>query len=218
MAKTKKESKETEDDEEKLIKADDEDKIEDDDESEARGNANGEDTEKSDDESEEDLKKEDKEDDEDTEKAEGNPEEENADAKTDGHTVTTAPLINQTPGQFVPQSGIAGKRTASVGSMVGGQSPSAVSYGKSAEADLLKSPLYMNLSKQLAGFEKAMQVKVDAMVKSFEARFDNLNKALTALENMPIRKAFSEDITGTSNPVEAATFEKKIETGRVRFH
>jgi hypothetical protein len=153
---------------------------------------------KADDEEEEDLKKEeDEEEDEDaTEKGElggVNPEEDaNASAQA-GNTVSPNQGVPSTQDVFVPQSRVAGKRNASAGSLAGGQSPSEVSYtGKSGKADLLKSPLYVGMSKQIGDFQKAMTEKLEAVEKSFSDRIANLDKAFKALENMPVRKALTE--------------------------
>lgn len=147
-----------------------------------------------DDEKEDMEKKDDEEDEDKTEKGEGeSPEEGAEEADQAGNTISPNAGTPSTQDVFVPSSGVAGKRNASAGSKVGGQSPSEVSYtGKSAQPDLLKSPLYVGMSKQLNNFQKAMNDKFTAIEKSFADRISNLDKALKVLENQPVHKAFAD--------------------------
>ena len=136
-------------------------------------------------------------------------------------TASTAAQNTTTPGAvigvkqdiFVPQSGI------STGRMASGSSPSETHYaGKSASVDLQKSPLFVELSKQMEGLEKAMKAKVEALEKSMADRMANAQKALDKIEKFyaqPFYKAMNENTQPEA--VVQKSVKKQIEEGNVKF-
>lgn len=100
------------------------------------------------------------------------------------------------------------------------QSPSEVSYtGKSyGNVDLNKSPLYVELSKQIGEMNKALMGKVNAIEKSMNDRLVNLQKTMSAVEKFydrPLYKSVDENVNPEA--VQAQSISKQIESGKVRF-
>lgn len=142
-----------------------------------------------------------------------NPEEE-AQASTTGSASTSPGMgVPSTQNIFVPQSNI------NVGGTSTGQSPSETHYsGKSVQPDLMKSPLFVQLNKQLDEMKKASEKKLEAMEKSMTDRLANITKTLAKVEefyNKPLYKGFAENVNPEA--VQRKTISKQLEDGKVRF-
>ena len=142
-----------------------------------------------------------------------NPEEAGA-SSNDGNSSTSPGMgVPSAQNVFVPQSNI------NVGGTSTGQSPSETHYsGKSANTDLMKSPLFVNINKQLDEMRKSYEKKLTAMEKSMTDRLANITKTLKNVEefyNKPLYKGFAEN----TNPeaVQRKTISKQLEDGKVRF-
>jgi hypothetical protein len=147
------------------------------------------------------------------EKEEANPEQDTASATDANSTVTTGSVIAGKPDIFVPQTRVAGSRDASTGgNMVESFS------GKSIQPDLMKSPLFVEISKQLTDMKASTEKKLAAIEKSVTDRVANIQKSVEVLDKLskqPIYKAVSE-----SNAPEAIVREgikEQIEKGKLRF-
>ena len=171
---------------------------------------------------EEETEKEAEDEDEDEEETEKDafggkdPEEEAVSSESEGHTTTSKPVVGNRQHVLVPSSNVAGSRYSNAGSSQMGQSPSDVSYaGKSVNPDLLKSPLFVELSGQMNEFEKSFAKKVDSMEKSFNQRLANMQKTLEAVEkyyeNMPLNKSINESLA------KSASISDRIQKGEVRY-
>jgi len=142
-----------------------------------------------------------------------NPEEEAQASTTGGASTSPGMGVPSTQNVFVPQSNI------NVGGTSTGQSPSETHYsGKSASTDLMKSPLFVNINKQLDEMRKSYEKKLTAMEKSMTDRLANITKTLKNVEefyNKPLYKGFAEN----TNPeaIRSKTISKQIEDGKVRF-
>lgn len=158
---------------------------------------------------------------EETEKGKGGGEspEESAASGTDANSSLSPGMgVPSTQNVYVPASGIGGERNASPGKATG-VAPGDVGYsGKSARADLQKSPLFVGLSKEVQSFQRAIEKKMDAMEKSFGDRITNLNKTLKKVEefyNRPLRKGFAENVSPEGTQGESISTQ--IEKGKVRY-
>jgi len=141
------------------------------------------------------------------------PEEDTASA-TDANSSTSPGMgVPSTQNVFVPNSNISTPSGAT------GRSPSEVSYsGKSFKPDLMKSPLWMNINKQLDELRKAYEKKLEAMEKSMTDRLTNITKTLKNVEefyNKPLYKGFAENVNPEA--VRKDTISKQIAEGKVRY-
>lgn len=186
-----------------------------------------EETEKSDDEDKDDVEKsEDSEDDEeekkkkkkakkeaeeedDVEKAglEEDPEEAEDESTDSEHTISpNASVPSQSQNVFVPPSDVKVDREQST------------PMDKSVNPDLMKSPLFVNLSSQIDGIRDAVSKKVDALEKSVNDRLSNVLKDMGKLEKFykqSFYKAVNENVSPEST--QAQTITKQLEDGKVRF-
>ena len=87
--------------------------------------------------------------------------------------------------------------------------------GKSVEPDLMKSPLYMGIMKQLDGIQDSMSKKIDAMEKSVNDRLANTKKDLEKFYSQSMYKAVGENVSPEGTPL--LSIQKQIEEGKVRF-
>lgn len=128
------------------------------------------------------------------------------------------------PGMGVPSTqqvlnnptGVNGSRNATPGSFAGGQSPSDVHYsGKEAgaEPELMKSPLYTELSKAIDGMQKALNKKVEALEKSVADRLGNIQKAMDRFYSQPFYKAVDENVNPEA--IQKMTIKEQIEKGTI---
>ena len=104
-------------------------------------------------------------------------------------------------------TGVTGERTAT-----GKPTPSETTY-KSTE--LMKSPLFVELDKQLKSMTKSFEQRLDDMEKSIKTRMVNLQKTVSKVEefyNKPFYKDVDSSAPGTDN-----TISKKIKDGTVRY-
>jgi hypothetical protein len=128
-------------------------------------------------------KKKKSEDEEDVEKGEGEtPEQSAADSNTEGQTASPGAGVPSRQNVAHGQSSVPSNMNASNGSM-GGQSPSEVSYSKSGQPDMTKSPLYVQLSKQIGSMEQAVLKKFASVEQTVNARIDNMMKELAKAED-----------------------------------
>lgn len=127
------------------------------------------------------------------------------------------------PGMGVPStqqvlsnnSGIGGARNASSGSSAG-QSPADVHYsGKEAgvEPELMKSPLFVELSKAIDGMQKALNKKVEALEKSVADRLGNIQKSMEKFYSQPFYKAIDDSIGAEG--VHKMSIKDQIEKGTI---
>jgi hypothetical protein len=159
---------------------------------------------------------EEEEEEEETEKGEMggvNPAESASMSTSEQHTTTTRPVIGSRQHVLTPTSNIAGTRIGR------GTTPSEVSYtGKSVEPDLLKSPLFVELSGQIEQFQKTFDKKILAVEKSVSDRLANIQKAMEKVEafyKQPMYKAVSENVSPES--VQKQSIKEQIEKGKIRF-
>lgn len=146
-----------------------------------------------------------------------NPQEDTASSTDANSSISPNMGVPSTQNVFVPQSNARVGREASSGSSAG-QSPSEVSYGKSVEPDLMKSPLFTGLSSQMTELQKAFEKKLEAMEKSFNDRVANINKSVAEIEKFykqPFYKAINENVNPEA--VEQKPFSKQIADGKVRY-
>lgn len=140
---------------------------------------------------------------------EGSPGEESQEGADAQHSTTSASVIGTKQDVFVPSSGI------QTGRMATGNTPSETHYsGKSA--DMNKSPVFREISKQIADMGKAMDQKFAAIEKSFEDRVKNMQKAVEKFYSQPLYKA-----VGENNGPEATLrkgISEQIKDGQVRFN
>jgi hypothetical protein len=142
-----------------------------------------------------------------------NPKEDTASATDANSTITTGNVIGTAQHVLTPNSGIAGTRNAS------GNEPSNTTYsGKSANTDLNKSPLFIELSKQMTGLDKAIKAKIEALEKSMSDRIANAQKALNKIEkfySQPFYKAIDESVSPEATMHKS--IEEQIKAGKVQF-
>lgn len=166
-------------------------------------------------------KAEEDEEDEETEKGElggENPQEDTASATDANSTLSPNAGVPSTQNVFVPQSNVRVSRESSSGSSMG-QSPSEVSYGKSANTDLLKSPLYTQLSSQIEALKKSFEKKLEAIDKSMSDRVENLQKTAKQIEafyKQPLYKSIDEDAAAESGFAKKS-IKEQIDAGKVNF-
>jgi hypothetical protein len=149
-----------------------------------------------------------------------NPQEQAEAAGTSASTITPSPLTPSPPQHiYVPPTGVVGERMGTIGSIATGQAPSEVSYsGKSVNPDLLKSPLFVELSGQLENLQKAFNKKLEAVEKSVSNRIVNLQKSIGQVEkfyNQPFYKAIDEGFGPEG--IQKQTITQQIKEGKVRF-
>jgi len=139
-----------------------------------------------------------------------NPGEAAQSSSTEGHTTTSKPVINTRQNVFNPKTNVSSARNASDGKAQMGQSPSDISYtGKSVNPDLMKSPLFQELDRNINGIRTVMSKKIDSVEKSMNDRLDNLTKVMEKLEkfyNYPFYK--SQDV---SNSVSEKSLKDKAD-------
>jgi hypothetical protein len=141
------------------------------------------------------------------------PQESAESSSTDEHTTTPGKMTGKPQNVFTPQSGIPGNRMGT------GRSPSEITYsGKSVEPDLMKSPLFVELSGEIEDLQKAVAKKVDAIEKSVSDRLDNIQKSVEKIEKFykqPFYKAIDENVSPESTT--RKSIEKQLEDGKIRF-
>ena len=140
-----------------------------------------------------------------------NPEESEGKASSGESTLSPGASVPSKPQNvIVPPSDVDGKRTQ--------ETP----MGKSVEPDLMKSPLYMGISKQIEEMRTALDSKFEAVYKSYNDRLDNMTKELQKAEkamqefySKSFQKAYGENVSPESTQL--LSIEKQIEMGKVRF-
>jgi len=163
---------------------------------------------------------EDEEDEDETEKGElggQNPQEDTASATDANSTLSPNAGVPSTQNVFVPQSNVRVGRESSSGSSAG-QSPSEVTYGKSANTDLLKSPLFVELSSQIGALKKSFEKKLEAIDKSMSDRVENLQKTAKQIEafyKQPLYKSIDEN--AAPEAVMKKSVKEQIDAGKVKF-
>lgn len=151
-------------------------------------------------------------------KGEGTNPEEDTSSATDANSTISPGNPASTQDVFVPSSSVSTGREANHAAATG-EAPSEVSYGKSAEPDLLKSPLYLEISKGLSSLQESMSKKLEAVEKSVNDRVANLQKALGEVEKFyksPMYKAVSEN-SGAEALKKESSVAEQIAKGQVRF-
>jgi ATP-dependent Clp protease ATP-binding subunit ClpA len=145
---------------------------------------------------------------------------EGADASNQsGNTISPNAGTPSTQNVFIPQSGINVGRNSTSGTAQMGQSPSDVHYtGKSASLDLIKSPLFNEITNKLNNLQKSNEKKLDSIEKSMNDRIANLTKLLEKVEKaiqfqaeQPLYKGFNEPIAKDES------FTKKLKDGQVKY-
>lgn len=143
---------------------------------------------------------------------EQNPSESAEAASQAGSTVTPGKQTGQAQDVFVPQSGIPGSR------MGQGKTPGQESYsGKSANPDLMKSPLFVELSKNIESLKGAVSKKLEAVEKSMQDRLANIEKDLKKFYDQPFYKAVVDVPGNVGNAKGQETVAEKIGKGNARF-
>ena len=89
---------------------------------------------------------------------------------------------------------------------------------KSVNPDLLKSPLFMSLSKQMDGIREAVSKKITALEKSVNDRLNNVMKDMGKIEKF-YKQGFYKAINENTGPetVKQQTISKQITDGEVRY-
>jgi hypothetical protein len=133
---------------------------------------------------------------------------------TAGHTITPGKMTGQKQNVFNPETKIQGTRIGT------GTTPGQESYSsKSVEnTDLLKSPLFTELSKQIGDMQKSIGKKVEAVEKSFADRLANLQKTVEAVEkfySQPLHKGFVENAAPEGSIQKSV--KQQLEEKNVRF-
>jgi len=144
------------------------------------------------------------EDDKEDVKKTGNPEEEGAKAAASGTITPGDPMAP--PQVFVPTSNV----TVS--------SEHVTPMGKSVEPDLLKSPLWVGINKQLESMQDTLGKKVDSLQKSVDDRLKNIKTDMEKIEkfySQSFYKAAAEE-TGPEG-LKMESFSKQLERGEIRF-
>jgi len=135
------------------------------------------------------------------------PEESEAAGASEGHTTTPGLGVPSKPQDvFVPSSTVEGKREQST------------PMGKSVNTDLLKSPLFVNLTKQMDAMQDALTKKVDAIQKSVEDRMKNIKSDMEKIEkfySQSFHKAISEEVGPEG--IQSQSISKQIESGKIRI-
>lgn len=153
----------------------------------------------------EDLKKEEDEEDEEEKKKKAE-KEAGAIAPQEAEASSSQGKLSGNQNVFVPQSSVDGKREQ--------ETP----MGKSVEPDLMKSPLFVELSGQIGEFQKAFDKKIEAMEKSVEDRLANLQKTVSKVEQFykaPLYKAVSENVGAESGFKKS--LKEQITEGNIKY-
>lgn len=135
-----------------------------------------------------------------------NPEESASQSTTPEHTTTPGEVVGGKQNVFVPSSSVDGKREQ--------ETP----MGKGFEPDLQKSPLFVNISKQLEAMQAAMETKVEALQKSVDDRMKNIKSDVEKLEKFysgSFYKAASEEVGPES--IKQESFAKMLAEGKVKY-
>lgn len=144
---------------------------------------------------------------------EQNPEEGAAEGKKDSNTLTPGKMTGKPQNVFVPPTNVPGSRIAS------GNTPSETHYaGKSVDPDFQKSPLYVEMNKQMDNLAVVFSKKLDSVEKSVKDRIDNVLKMMEKIEEFnkkSFNKAYSEEIGQV--PLDKAGIEEVMKTGKARF-
>uniref|UniRef100_A0A6M3XX30 Uncharacterized protein n=1 Tax=viral metagenome TaxID=1070528 RepID=A0A6M3XX30_9ZZZZ len=138
-----------------------------------------------------------------------NPEEAATEAADAGHSTTPKPVIESKPDIFVPPSEVEGDREQDIPNQ---------ELGKSAKPDLTKSPLFVNVTKQLEGIKAALSKKVDDLEKSVNDRLKNIHSDMEKIEKFyqgSFYKAASDEVGPEG--LNAMPITKQIEKGKARF-
>lgn len=142
------------------------------------------------------------------------PEEDTASATDDNSSTSPGMGVPSTQNVFVPNSNI-----TVPGTVASGDTPSESTFsGKSVRTNLMKSPLFVNINKQLDEMRKSYEKKLTAMEKSMADRLTNITKTLKNVEefyNKPLYKGFAENVNPEA--VRSKTISKQLEDGKVRF-
>ncbi len=144
-------------------------------------------------------------DEEDTEKGEAggeNPEEDSASGNDANSTISpNASVPSPKQHMMTPQSSVRVPREYPKNAMetVGPaeHSGNVPGYGKAAQMNLQKSPMFMELSKNIHEMQKALTTKLESVEKSCEDRIANLQKTISKVEEFykkPLYKGFAENI------------------------
>jgi hypothetical protein len=144
-----------------------------------------------------------------TVKADGisvNPEESGAQSTSAEHTTTPGEVIHTDQNVFVPSSSVEGRREQST------------PMGKSVEPDLMKSPLFVGINKQLDGIRESIEKKIDSIQKSVDDRLNNIKKDVEKIEKF-YTHSFYKAIDESMGPegLSAQPLAKQIEEGKVHF-
>jgi hypothetical protein len=176
----------------------------------------------------EDMEDEDSEDDEDSEEDENgkkkkkkkssikgeagsgqSPEASSQSSMTAEHSTSPGMGVPSSQNVFVPQSSISVSR----------EQPA---FGKSADLDLMKSPIFVGLSEQISELKKALDVKLDSVAKSYNDRLDNMKKELTSTEKnlkkfyeQSFHKALGENVAPEG--IIQKSIEDQMKSGQVRY-
>jgi hypothetical protein len=148
-----------------------------------------------------------------------NPQEDTASATDANSSVSPNMGVPSTQNVFVPSSSTKVGREASSGSSLG-QSPSEVSYGKSADTDLTKSPLFVELSAQLDALKKSFEQKLVSVEKSVSDRVANLQKTAGEMEKFykqSFYKAVDADAAPEAGFKKKASMKEQVESGKVQY-
>lgn len=133
--------------------------------------------------------------------------------KKDSNTVTPGKMTGKPQNVFVPPTNIPGNRMGS------GSSPGQEHYqGKSFEGDFQKSPLYVEMSKQMDNMSSAFSKKMDAVEKSVNDRMANILKMMEKIDKFnqsSFNKAYTENLT--EKGIESEGVEKALKEGKARF-
>jgi hypothetical protein len=134
------------------------------------------------------------------------PEESGAASDSAEHSTSPGMGVPSTQNVFTPPSSVSGKREQ--------ETP----MGKSVEPDLTKSPLFVNISKQMESLQEALSTKVDALEKSVNDRLGNIKKDMEKVEKFyeqSFYKAAGENVGPEA--LQSLSIAKQIENGTVRF-
>jgi len=181
------------------------------------------------DDKEEDLEKKEDEEDEDEEKKKKkmkkgdqggeNPQEDTASATDANSSISPKMGVPSTQDVFVPQSGVKVSREQpqypNEVQMSGSQSGNIPSYGKSVNVELTKSPLFIELSKQINGMQNALGKKLEAVEKSYTDRIANLQKSLDKFYSQPFYKSI-DDAQGPEG-IQKMSIKEQISKGKIEI-
>src|SRR3972149_6595827 len=89
---------------------------------------------------------------------------------------------------------------------------------KKYKTNLMKSPLFVSITKQMDSMQETLSRKVEALEKSVSDRLKNIKKDVEKIEkfySQSFYKAASEEV----NPegIQAQSISKQIADGKVRF-